>query len=845
MTPANKILTVAYGTFSCTLEGFDDPFSTMTDIAEYFRDLAAEDRFFGAEPPTPDMAMLRTIAEARAKRAIEASPDEGGVTLRPAAAGPAVETVEDAPSPVDTPEIAAEDDAVVADEAGEIEETPVEMSESAVEEEQPVEQVEEIAVADQDADEHEVAEAAEMEDDSAAAKLARIRDAVDSEREARTEASEFEDIEDADPAFGADAFAAAFEDDATNEEVLSETPDPVIEDDSTEMADAAVEEEAAPEEHVAFAMGFDTADETDETDEQQAPFAEYAAAEEPVTEDAAIENAFQDLIADEAEEDDMDAVMAAVSDEDADDITDDAAQTVHQMDESAWGRTAWDPAETAEEASEVTQEEPVHLAEAAYGEDVDEVVDEEDQIADRVEESVWGQTAWNYGDTAEDTSDVTPEEPANLAEAVSDDVAEAGEEAPEIAAFSEDQASEEEAVSSEPEAEPSAVQPIVPRRVRVRKVRRPDIAAVETDAADRDEPAAETAESDAPTELTAIGPETTGFGSAEAANDDVTAFDADRSEDQDDDRMAESAAIQAADTLEAPQFHEDHAEASSDFAADDARMAFEDDMPEFDEDHAAASDDEAEEEVAEPVESHIPADRDMERLFAATDSRFSGEDMSRRHANISHLKAAVAARRADGPYNGADDDQTGAYREDLASTVRPRRAAMPSDEEKTIRSERPAPLMLVSEQRVETEIPADTLAEAVHPRRTTRLSEETSREDAILSDVTEPEMDAPGGSNDGPVGDFEQFAADLGAVDLPDILEAAAVYSAKVMGNERFSRPRLLHLAAEAVDDMSREDGLRGFGQLLRDGTIRKVSRGEFALGGDSRYAASADRQVG
>jgi hypothetical protein len=235
-----------------------------------------------------------------------------------------------------------------------------------------------------------------------------------------------------------------------------------------------------------------------------------------------------------------------------------------------------------------------------------------------------------------------------------------------------------------------------------------------------------------------------------------------------------------------------------------------------------------------------------------TTAEMEGPDTRRRAATIAHLKAAVAATVAD-RQSGAEPRSTETaraepYREDLAKAVRPRRPEAVPGSGNRRRPEpglRVPPLVLVSEQRIDR--PARPAAEAapVRPRRVTTGSL------ALTHDLDREDDDAPALAPDAagnlfePDQRFADFARALGVSHLPDLIEVAGAYALEVERRDSFTRPHLLRLAGGLSDspDTAREDGLRAFGTLLREGRICKARRGQFTLSAASPLLAAARRQ--
>ncbi len=786
MIGANKILTVSYGTFSCTLEGFDEPFTTMKAIAEYFRDLAAEDRYFGAEPPTPDAEMLHRIAEREIQRRVEAKISENTVVLRQMEAPAAVEP-QVARTAVAEPEVVA---ASLAAEAP----APVE----------PVAAAAPVAVAPETKPLADAVATAAVVDDSISDKLRRIRAVV---ANAQTQ-----------PAAAAVAGTAFYEDLGGDDVVLP----------------ADVAEYAEPmDDDFGFTLDLDPQDLSDVLSLNE-PDAVAGSTGEPADEPTLAE-----------------APEAPVAAE---------AQAGSEDNAQTWDdANAWVEAETAPESVAVTETAPE--VEAAPAEDMVSDIAGEDLSLDALQDVLASQEAPAFA-----------VEPAEMVQEVQEDVAAeaVAEEALTEEVVAEEAVAEDDVADDLPTEEAREVSEFVaeaavweaieeagPTHVLIAEVAE---TAARSDAEIWDE-LEHAAHLDDLDEVAAEIDEDAPDFAAEMAEDDL--------DDEEDDApmsplanliartrarvegvRSNHAAREPETVAEAHDF--DEIEARDAIFATAAEAEADEAEPEADndliagieaaigaiKDHEAVVEAQEEAEILRPAasgKSMLAEDAeeggDFERLMEEANTKLEGAESRRRFSAISHLKAAVAATVAERILKPKDapaetiapvEPEIDRYRDDLSRAVRPRRPE-PEGERVTARpavAMRPAPLVLVSEQRVDREELQP--AAIIRPRRVATTLIVGDEDDMNEAEPLSPE-DAKS---------FTEFAERLGARSLAELLEVAAVYTATVEGKNSFSRPHLLRRvnAATGVEDFSREDYLRSFGSLLRQGRIQKVEPGRFSV---------------
>ena len=754
MTSESKILTVSYGTFSCTLEGFDNPFDTMKAIAEYFRDLAAQDRHFGAEPPPPDAAMLHRLAEREVSRlAATKAEDSARLHLTP----------ETAEGPMASPRIQI---------------NPVNRRPA----HPPVEAEAEVAA--------QTPAEPSLQDvipDGVAAKLARIRRSVHpavAEAAAPQEAFVAEapvaqdDVADA-VAFASDALAAdpvdAADVAADLPEVAFDAADTAPEDVAARLGALIADGASAPDYEVEDAL-----DAVDLSADSSWTPAEDAVVSEAAAEDfdaASLVDAETDLSTALAE-DEFSAFTGAALNED--DLTSEDVALLAQLD-----GTVFDEASLAAELDDTLPEQlPVDLdvSEAA-------LVDPLPELSD-----------------ADLSADALPEE---------------------LEAF---------APTAEPEVEPAF---------------EPEMDALEAAEAVEDQ-------ADAATDVVAT---------TVVEEDAPTAKAGART------RRVNSRVVRIHPSEEAPG-------AKRDLGA--TRVL----------DDAEDSD-----EISRLMQQ-------AEEVMAEDENRRRQEALSRLKAAVVATEADRAdidyeAPKADANLDPYRDDLAEAIQPDLAPEPQPepevkptrRKSVMirPASEPRpgTIRPGMisPPPLVLVSEQRIDRLAPAvapipasaPAAAPAMSPPvpgispsegqpmvalRTGRLTGAIGVGSAVAASgmparnlvlekpsygtaaETEEDEDLAEDSKEIDESALASFAETVGARSMAEMLEAAAAYATCVEKRSHFTRPQLMRrmMASAGGKPVSREDGLRSFGTLLRTGRIEKVTRGHYSLAENSPYLAEARR---
>lgn len=805
MVGASKILTVSYGTFSCTLEGFDEPFNTMKAIAEYFRDLAADDRYFGAEPPQPDAEMLHRIAEREIQRRVEAKIQRNGVILRQTEASPApAEITAAAPAP----EPAATEPAGTAPTMAAAPVAAPAVTETAVPE-APAPAPEPPAAP------FVVPQSADPVSESVAAKLQRIRAAVASAKAAAAApvAAPVEAAILAEPA-AADASPAAMPEPMAEpvSEPVAEMSEPVAEIAEEPAIDASIllEEIAAVAEQApatpaegteaATDAAAGTGIETETAGETTAAAPETAADRPEAEEDAAAESTG----------------------------TPEEAPHLSWAERRAARRAAQLPAQEAAAPELAPAEAPAAaMAEAAPKPEAPRPPQRARVIKVRRIEPSPTASAPAAPAAAEAPAETAGEEiAARVAARLVAETVPAEADAP--------------ALSAEQEAELMA-----------------ELAALEQDfdATDSDElPGADTE--------AALAAAAEDWDFPEEPDEGIAATSA-APEEIDADTIAAALAAHLAEPAPAageamsPDTAADAIEPEEMAAQIAAMLPTEAAAAAAPELAAAQSPEPEEAPLAPAAEAAAPApvtprrvtqkpagtsrDADVTRLMEEADAQLSGHENRRRLSAIAHLKAAVAATVADRLARGGrkeeTPDDTRPYRDDLTHAVQPRRPVLhgttsgrPAPVEP-----RQAPLVLVSEQRIDrTPVTPPAAVTPVRPRRVSTaqlLAEDVLAEDALAED------DGPAPRNASGAESFADFAQAHGTQGLSDLLEAAAAYTAQIEGRPHFSPPQIMSkITAIGAGSFSREERLRSFGQLLRQGKIAKVKRGQYAITEQSQY---------
>jgi hypothetical protein len=215
----------------------------------------------------------------------------------------------------------------------------------------------------------------------------------------------------------------------------------------------------------------------------------------------------------------------------------------------------------------------------------------------------------------------------------------------------------------------------------------------------------------------------------------------------------------------------------------------------------------------------------MSRIMTKTDLQLDLQETRDGRDAIAQLKAAVAATEAArqlGDLGAKSRDASALFRDDLGAlegTENSDGTALP-------------PLKLV--EPIRSEKPAGGPSRSL--RDVAPMTEAAARLRGIAASSKAKSTEAK-------VVTFADFAQQHGATDLVDKLEAAAAYIAFVEGESDFSRPQVMKVVQSATEaEVTREDGLRCFGRLLRQSRIVKLNNGRFQIPNNTRFRPSGNQ---